>query len=131
MRIKIAITFFLFLLCWKLSLAQQVTIEEATAVAKAELLYTKGFDVNVMAVHQFDSNGHTLLYEVVSDRGINVLVAGNKRCLPVVGRYNTSESTSIFDRIENIPSGLRMFIQSYKEQVEYSFQTRDMESNHE
>ncbi|MBR3959811.1 MAG: hypothetical protein IKJ81_07180 [Bacteroidales bacterium] len=66
MKTKIAVAIIL-ILCWKWSLCQQVTIEEAIAVAKTELLYTKGFDVNVIDVHQFDSNGHTLLYENVSD----------------------------------------------------------------
>ena len=69
------------LICWRMAYSQQVTREEAINVAKTELKYTKGITVNITDVYQFDSNGHTLLYEVVSDRGINVLVTGNKLCL--------------------------------------------------
>lgn len=130
MKQKHIILSFLFVFCGNV-LCQQVTREEAVDVAKAELLYTKGLTVNITYIHQFDSNGHTLLYEVVSDRGINVLVTGNKLCLPVVGRYKVVDNTSIFDRFEELPCGLKLFIQNYKEQVEYSFQTRGIESTHE
>ncbi len=129
---KNRIVFFtIMLFCCGILFSQQVTREEAVAVAKAEILYTKGLSVNIANIHQFDSNGHTLLYQVVSDIGINVLVTGNKLCLPVVGRYGVVDNTSIFDRFEELPCGLKLFIQNYKEQVEYSFQTRGMESTHE
>jgi len=100
-------------------------------VAKSELLFTKGIDANITEVYQFDSNGHTLLYEAVSDRGVNVLVAGNKLCLPVLGRYSVSDTMSIFDRNNNIPCGLKSFLQDWKNQIEYSFESRVMESTHE
>lgn len=119
------------LICWRMAYSQQVTREEAINVAKTELKYTKGITVNITDVYQFDSNGHTLLYEVVSDRGINVLVTGNKLCLPVVGRYEVIDNNSIFGGTHNLPCGLKKFIQSYKEQVEYTFQTQGIESIHE
>ena len=130
MRIRLAITI-LFLLCFKWSLAQQVTTEEAIAVAKTELLYTKGLSVEITDVHSFDSNGHTLLFEIVSDAGLNVLVSGNKLCLPVVGRYKSYDRGSIFNQFDELPCGLKCLIQSYKHQVEYSFQTRGIESTHD
>ena len=88
-------------------------------MAKTELFYTKGVNANITNVHQFDSNGHTLLYEVVSDRGINVLVTGNKKCLPVVGRYKTIDTTSMFDKFESLPCGLRLFLMNYINQLKY------------
>ncbi len=110
---------------------QQVTHQEAIAVAKSELLHTKGLYVEIANINTFDSNGHTLLFEVVSDAGMSVLVAGNKLCLPVFGRYKTYDSGSVFDQFDNLPCGLKCLIQSYKHQVEYSFQTREIESTHE
>lgn len=62
---------------------------------------------------------------------MSVLVAGNRLCLPVVGRYKSYDSGSIFDQFDDLPCGLRCLIQSYKHQVEYSFQTRGIESTHE
>ena len=47
--------------------AQQLTRSEVIAVAKAEMLYTKGINTEVSRIYSFDSNGHTLLYENVSD----------------------------------------------------------------
>lgn len=47
--------------------AQQLTRSEVIAVAKAEMLYTKGINTEVSSIYSFDSNGHTLLYENVSD----------------------------------------------------------------
>ena len=118
MRLKFLIGFLLSICC-NGAFCQQVTREEATAVAKTELFYTKGVNANITNVHQFDSNGHTLLYEVVSDRGINVLVTGNKKCLPVVGRYKTIDTTSMFDKFESLPCGLRLFLMNYFNQLKY------------
>lgn len=47
--------------------AQQLTRSEVIAVAKTEMLYTKGVNTEVSSIYSFDSNGHTLLYENVSD----------------------------------------------------------------
>lgn len=66
MKRKILIIIVL-LLCYSSMFCQQVTREEAIAVAQTELLYTKGVVATITDIHQFDSNGHTLLYEVVSD----------------------------------------------------------------
>jgi|GEM_PF-3535924 ABC-type transporter Mla MlaB component len=64
---KIAFLFFLVSFCHIKPNCQQVTYQEAIAVAKSELRYTKGLFVEITDVHTFDSNGHTLLYEVVID----------------------------------------------------------------
>ena len=60
---KIAFLFFLVSFCHIKPNCQQVTYQEAIAVAKSELRYTKGLFVEITDVHTFDSNGHTLLYE--------------------------------------------------------------------
>lgn len=117
--------------CIKGLYCQQVTRQEAIAVAKSELLHTKGLSVEITDVYTFDSNGHTLLFEIVSDEGLSVLVSGNKLCLPVLGRYKSYETGSVFDQFDVLPCGLKCIIQSYKYQVEYSFQTRGIESTHD
>ena len=63
--------------------AQQMSAAEAAMVAKTELRYSKGIDVSIVTTYQFDSTGHTLLYEVVTDAGINVLISGNKKCIHI------------------------------------------------
>ncbi len=73
--------------------AQQISADEAEVVAKTELRYTKGIDVGIVTTHHFDSIGHTLLYEVVTDVGVNVLVSGNKMCIPVDGSTHVGRFT--------------------------------------
>ena len=101
--------------------AQQMSAAEAAMVAKAELRYTKGIDVSIVTTYQFDSTGHTLLYEVVTDAGINVLISGNKKCIPVVGRYVANGSGSIFSQFDTLPCGMKYFLQEYKEQACFCF----------
>lgn len=67
-------------MCFKWSLAQQVTTEEAIAVAKTELLYTKGLSVEITDVTTFDSNGHTLRFNL----GNNEKIYGKIRLYPPV-----------------------------------------------
>ncbi len=97
-----------------------MTRDEAAAVAITELLYTKGVVAEVTDVHQYDSNGHTLLYEVVCSNGNAVLITGNKQCIPVVGRYETTSDSSIFERYF-LPCGLRLLLHNYVEQVVFCF----------
>lgn len=106
---------------------QQVTPEEAVAVAKTQLLYIKGVDAELSYINRYDSNGHALLYEVVNNLGMAVLVTGNKQCLPVVGRYTKNHDTSIFEQ-SDLPCGLKCFLKDYINQVQYCFDNPDASS---
>lgn len=110
---------------------QQIDRTEAEIVAKTELLITKGIDVDVVTTHSFDSLGHTLLYEVVTDGCMHVLVTGNRLCMPVVARYESESTESIFSQYDSLPCGLRYFLQEYKNQVCYSFETPPVSSPYE
>ncbi|MBQ7062957.1 MAG: C10 family peptidase [Bacteroidales bacterium] len=116
----IVLLFCLMAIC-TLSLGQQVTQIEAAAIAKTEMLYTKGVNTDVSNIYSFDSNGYTLIYEVLLDNGFTVLVSGNKQCIPAIGRYATCGSGSVFDQTD-IPCGLSYFLMSYKEQIMYCFE---------
>ena len=116
----IVLLFCLMAIC-TLSLGQQVTQMEAAAIAKTEMLYTKGVNTDVSNIYSFDSNGYTLIYEVLLDNGFTVLVSGNKQCIPAIGRYAACGSGSVFDQTD-IPCGLSYFLMSYKEQIMYCFE---------
>lgn len=118
---KTKVLLFGFMAICALSYGQQVTELEAAAVARTEILFTKGVNTDVSNIYSFDSNGYKLIYEVLLDNGFSVLVSGNKQCIPAIGRYATCGNGSIFNQTD-IPCGLSYFLMSYKEQIMYCFE---------
>lgn len=109
---------------------QQISRQEAINAAVNTLNYQIGrqqlSETNVDTVFAKTSNGYTLLYEVHFRTGATVLLSGNKACLPILGYILPEKGDNTTDGILNhyneLPDGLRFFVDLYKAQVEYCFQ---------
>ena len=46
----------------------------------------------------------------------------------MVGRYKTIDTTSMFDKFESLPCGLRMFLMNYINQLKYCLKKQPYEN---
>ena len=111
----------------KLAFSQQVLRQEAVKAAVNTLKShgrTTFSEMDVSAVNTIANRSDTLIYEVLFHSGESVLLSGNKSCLPILG-YNLPETVtspqSIIMNYDNLPDGLRAFLEEYLEQIEYCF----------
>ena len=109
---------------------QQISRQEAINAAVNTLNYQIGrqllSETNVDTVLTNTSNGYTLLYEVRFRTGATVLLSGNKSCIPILGyilpEKGDDSTDGILNHYDELPDGLRYFVDMYAAQVEYCFQ---------
>lgn len=95
---------------------QQVSLSEAMQVALNRISNGQ----YVQATYQKkDNTGNTILYEIVTDT-TTLLLSGSKACKPILGEYNSS-SGSLIEQYDNLPCGLRFFVDCYITQIEKCF----------
>ena len=119
---KYILSFLAFFVTQGTLFCQQVTDEEAIAVAIAELKnrYSKD-NIKPTNIFYCEKNGNKLLYEIQSDAGESVLVSGNYGCIPILATIK-HERKSILSSYDSIPCGLRFMLDWYMEQIEYAFE---------
>ena len=109
---------------------QQISRQEAINAAVNTLNYQIGrqqlSETNVDTVFATTFQGNTLLYEVHFRTGATVLLSGNKSCIPILGyilpEKGDDSTDGILNHYDEMPDGLRFFVDLYKAQVEYCFQ---------
>ena len=79
-----------------------------------------------------NTNGDTLMYEVVFENGAAVLLSGSKSCQPVLGYYTKEDRESIFDTNNvNVPPGLRALLNDYAQMIEWSLKRDSVDLHYE
>ena len=139
-RIKILIILCILIVTVKINAQQQVSRTEAKNAAintlynKTEVL-NRSADTEIDTVHSFsNSRSDVLMYEVVFKNRAAILLSGSKACLPVLGYYikPDNDNGAIFDTTNiNVPCCLRAFIYDYIQQLELSFEQRNVELTYE
>jgi len=119
---------------------QQVSKNEARNAA-INVLYNKADVLNrssnteIDTMFSFSNNrSNVLMYEVVFKNRTAVLLSGSKACLPVLGYYTKPEhdNGAIFDTTNiNVPCCLRAFLNDYVQELELSFNQRNIELHYE
>lgn len=105
---------------------QQVTREEAVNVA-VSVMKCNRTEISshlIDTIYTYRENNHTLLFEVHFNTGESVLLSGSKACTPVLGLITNEFGVStngILNQYDQIPEGLSELIDSYIEQIRYSF----------
>jgi hypothetical protein len=95
----------------------------STFYKKAEMLKISP-DTIIKTINSFrNTDGDSLMYEVIFKNGAAILLSGSKACQPVLGYYTKSEEDngSIFDTNNiNVPPGLRALLNDYAQMIEWS-----------
>ena len=94
------------------------TRKAAVNYAQFFLQYKNLSPSNIVSVDSYEKNAITLMREVIFDNGLSILLSAYKSCLPVL-LYSTN-NTPILSDIENIPYGLRDFIENYEGAIAYA-----------
>ena len=100
----------------------------AVRYAQSFLQYKNLSPSNIVSVDSYDKNAITLMREVVFDNGLSILLSAYKSCLPVL-LYSTN-NTPILSDIENIPYGLRDFIENYEGALAYACEDNNNLNEH-
>ena len=75
--------------------------------------------------------GNTVLYEITTNKGRNLLFSGHKACFPILGDYNSGNNSIIAGLSNNtLPCNIKEFINAYIEQIEYAFEDGDTTQYH-
>ncbi len=121
---RIILLFVIINLCLIYNLNAQNPVSEtetrtaAVHYAQSFLQYKNLSLTNIITVDAYEENSITLMREVVFDNGLSILLSAYKSCLPVL-LYSTN-NTPILSDIENIPYGLRDFIENYERTIAYA-----------
>ncbi len=123
-----------FLLLGNIAMAQQVTRQEAIkAATRIQVIEDELSASSISDVYTKVHNGDTLLFEVDFDNGGFVILSGNKFCEPVLGYGILSENCSlhgIINHYDEIPDGLRTFIDTYEAQIKSCFLQNNIVNQH-
>ncbi|MDR2979293.1 MAG: Spi family protease inhibitor [Bacteroidales bacterium] len=124
---------FLIILCiagitQRTNAQQQVSKSEARNAAvntlrnKTEILKVSSNE-NIKTVNSLsNTNGDTIMYEVVFENGAAVLLSGSKTCLPVLGYYAKEDNGAVFDpNNDNVSCGLKALLKDYSNEIEWCF----------
>ena len=108
---------------------QQVSLSEAVQVALHRVNDGRSSQTaHLQATYQkTDIDGNILLYEIVTD-SVTILLSGSKACTPVLGEYRSSDG-SIIKKYDNLPCGLRTFVDGYMAHIERCFRD-DVDRNY-
>ena len=112
---------------------RQISLEEAQKAAIARVASQKTLpksDISVTAVSSCENTkGEVLMYEIETDKGITVLLSGNRSCLPILGVHG-NEDGLLLNKIDSLPCGLQFLINWYKKEVDDSYGDTFFESIH-
>lgn len=113
------------LCCVFSGICQQVTQQEAiNAAVNTMRYYGRNVSNNIVdSVYTMLKQGNTLLYEVHFETGETVLLSGHKACVPVLGYITEGHGESILNQYDQIPDGLRDFVDEYAAYAQYFFDT--------
>ncbi len=73
---------------------------------------------NAVSMKSYTENSHVIMREVEFDNGLCILFSAHKNCLPVL-LY--SEDKPVLDNLNDLPGGLRDFIDNYAKTILYGF----------
>lgn len=105
---------------------QQVSKQEAIQAAVNTMRYygKNNISLNLVdTVFSMVNQGDTLLYEVHFETGETVLLSGHKACVPVLGYITEGHGETILNQYDQIPDGLRDFIDEYAAYSQFFFDT--------
>ena len=103
---------------------QQVSQQEAIQAAVNAMRYygKNGISINTVdTVFSMVNQVDTLLYEVHFETGETVLLSGHKACVPVLGYITEGHGETILDQYEQLPDGLRDFVEEYAAYSQFCF----------
>jgi len=107
---------------------QQVSEIEARNAAISTLRNKAGIlkvssDENIKIVNSLNNtNGDTIMYEVVFQNDAAVLLSGSKTCLPVLGYYVKEDNLAVFDPTnDDVSCGLKALLKDYADEIEWCF----------
>lgn len=105
---------------------QQITRQEAINAAVNTMRYYGKQDItekSVANVLTLGQGGPTLIYEVHFNSGESVLLSGNRACKPILGYVDgeSEKGNTLLNRFEDLPDGMKFFLESYMEQISYCF----------
>ncbi len=79
---------------------------------------TAATEVDVTDISRIENeNKDVLLYEIETTQGLTVLLSGSKACQPILA-VHSSEDGLYLREYEELPCGIKFFIDWYKEQVD-------------
>lgn len=113
--------------------SQQISLDEAkmaaiTRVANQKQISRSTILVSDVAYYNND-NGNTLIYEIVTDKGVTVLLSGNRKCKPILGIHDNDEGL-LLNKYDSLPCGMQYIFDCYKDQVNNSFFDTAAETRH-
>lgn len=123
----LVIPFFYFLCLMSIAVQSQQAIRSEIITASINTLKSHGKNVteeDVDSVYRIEKNGNVLLFEVVFRSGEEVLLSGNKACMPIIGYSLSTDEASTFPVLSNyeeLPSGLKDILSEYMEQIEIGY----------
>ncbi len=121
----------LFYVCISLSaLSQnkmQVSSLEASAVATKVLKQTSKRYIStqpeIVEIETLYYGEHIALYEVIFEKGENVIISGSKSAKPVLAICHESNGESALKNINDLPGGYRYFIEKMYQELCHCFDT--------
>lgn len=131
MKNKILLLSLIFICAESLTAQRQIHYSEAVSVARNMLNYldyennsvSDIAEVRVRVFQETDTKIDTLLYEIELANGAEILLSGNRACKPVLAHGYTGSILETDN--EELPCGVRFFVDSYIEQIEYAFKYTD------
>ena len=123
---RLNLTIIVVLCCSFSGICQQVTRREAINAAVNTMRYYGRTSISnnmVDNVFTMVNQGDTLLYEVHFETGETVLLSGHKACEPVLGYITEGQGETILNQYDQIPDGLRDFVDGYAAYSQYFFDT--------
>lgn len=120
--------------------AQQISQKEAIKAAVSSLIMrypekaASFSEASVCKVFSLTDKGNCLVHEVCFKNGKRVFLSGNKSCLPVLGyvdfcTIDSSQMESALSFGEEVPDGLKLFLNDYAEQNRYCFDNNVEDEN--
>ncbi len=132
MKKLIIIILILMSYCQRISAQpQQISMEEARNAAIIRVANQTSLAKSTITITGVAScennNGDILMYEIETDKGITVILSGNRKCKPILGVHGNEEGL-LLNNYDGLPCGMQFLFDSYKSQINNSFQNHDNES---
>lgn len=113
--------------------SQQISLDEAKMAAITRVANQKQISRSTISVSDAaywnNDNGNTLIYEIVTDKGVTVLLSGNRKCKPILGIHGNDEGL-LLNKYDSLPCGMQYIFDCYKDQVNNSFFDHSVETRH-
>lgn len=112
---------------------QQISLDEAKKAAITRVANQKKIAKSAILVSDaavcINDNGNILIYEIVTDKGVTVLLSGNRKCKPILGVHGNEEGL-LLNKYDSLPCGMKYIFDYYKDQVNNSFFDTTTEIRH-